>query len=86
MKRSFGRNTVNLEFEGDGSFLERIEGIRINNKSVNFAEIRLLNGIDEQEILKAALQHVRVTKYEFVQPSLNEIFISSVGTDNVPKS
>lgn len=86
IKRSFGRNTVNLEFEGDGSFLEVIEGVRINNKSVNFAEIRLLNGIDEQEILKAALQHVRVTKYEFVQPSLNEIFISSVGTDNVPKS
>lgn len=86
IKRSFGRNMVNLEFEGDGSFLQNIEGIRVNNKSVNFAEIRLLNGVSEQDILIAAMKHVRVTKYEFVQPSLHEIFISTVGTDNVPQS
>lgn len=86
IRRSFGRNTVNLEFEGDGSFLEQIDGVRINNKSGNFAEIRLLNGKNEQEILIEAMQHVRVTKYEFVQPSLHEIFISTVGTDNVPLS
>jgi ABC-2 type transport system ATP-binding protein len=86
IKRSYGRNTVNLEFEGDASFLDRIGGVRINNRSVNFAEIRLLDGTDEQSILHTAMQHVRVTKYEFVQPSLNEIFISTVGSDNIPQS
>ena len=86
VKRSFGRNTVNLEFSGDGSFLDSLGDVRINNRSNNFAEIRLLNGTSEQDILRTAVQHVDVYKFEFVQPTLNEIFISKVGADNIDKN
>jgi len=37
IKTSFGKNTINLEFEGDGSFLDKLDGVRINNRSTNFA-------------------------------------------------
>ncbi len=83
VKRSFGRNTVLLEFDGDGSFIDSLNDVRVNNRSTNFAEIRLLNGTDEQSILKEAINHVKLRKFEFVQPTLNEIFISTVGEDNI---
>ncbi len=83
VKSSFGKNTINLEFEGDGSFLDKLEDVRINNRSTNFAEIRVLNGQNMQDILKLAIEHAEIHKFERVQPSLNEIFISTVGEDNL---
>ncbi|MBO6524691.1 MAG: ATP-binding cassette domain-containing protein [Balneolaceae bacterium] len=83
VKASFGKNTINLEFEGDGAFLDKLEDVRINNRSTNFAEIRVLNGQSMQEILKLAMEHAEIHRFERVQPSLNEIFISTVGEDNI---
>lgn len=83
IKQSFGKNTVNLEFEGDPGFLDRLENVRINNRSTNFAEIRVLNGQSMQDILKTAMEHAEVHKFERIEPSLTEIFISTVGEDNI---
>lgn len=83
VKASFGENTINLEFDGDGSFLDQLSDVRINNRSTNFAEIRVLNGQSMQDILKLAMEHAEIHKFERVQPSLNEIFISTVGEDNI---
>jgi ABC-2 type transport system ATP-binding protein len=82
VKQSFGKNTVNISFSGDSSFLNDLQHVRINNKSTNFAEIRLLEGANSQEILKKALNHVEIYSFELVQPTLNEIFISTVNADN----
>lgn len=82
IKRSFGKNTVKIEFLGDGAFLDELQNVRINNRSSNYAEIRLLDGADEQQILKRAVNEVKVQHFEFVQPSLNEIFISTVNLHN----
>jgi ABC-2 type transport system ATP-binding protein len=83
IKASFGKNTINLEFEGDGSFLDKLGDVRINNRSTNFAEIRVLNGQSMQGILKTAIEHAEIHKFERIEPSLNEIFISTVGEDNI---
>jgi len=83
IKQKMGRNTINLEFHGDGAFLDELESVRINNRSTNFAEIRLLEGTDPQEILRKALNSTNVMKFELVQPALNEIFIETVGSDNL---
>lgn len=78
IKQSFGKNTVLLEFNGDPSFLDQLEHVRINNRSTNFAEIRLLDGADPQKILLQAAQKNQILKFELVEPSLTEIFISTV--------
>lgn len=83
IKAAYGKNTINLEFEGDGSFLDKLEAVRINNRSTNFAEIRVLNGQNMQNILKFAMEHAEIHKFERVEPSLHEIFISTVGEDNL---
>lgn len=86
IKSSFGENTINLEFEGDGSFLDELEEVRINNRSTNFAEIRVLNGQNMQNILRLAMDHAEIHKFERIEPSLTEIFISTVGEDNIKKA
>ncbi|MCH8567830.1 MAG: ATP-binding cassette domain-containing protein [Balneolales bacterium] len=78
IKRSFGNNTVRIGFRGDDSFLDDLDHVRINNRSANYAEIRLLEGINEQQVLRKAVDKVEITLFEFVQPSLQEIFISTV--------
>lgn len=83
IKQRFGKNTVNIEFEGDPAFLDKLEGVRINNRSTNFAEIRVLNGQDMQNILEVAMNHAQIYKFERLAPSLTEIFISTVGEDNI---
>lgn len=83
IKESFGENTINIEFRGDPGFLDKLDNVRINNRSTNFAEIRVLDGQDMQEILKIAIEHANVYKFERVEPSLTEIFISTVGEDNI---
>src|SRR5690625_3840523 len=83
VKKDFGKNTVLLEFEGDPSFLDHLENVRMNNRSNNFAEIRLLNDQDPQSILVKAMESVQIQRFQLVEPSLNEIFISTVGEDNI---
>jgi ABC-2 type transport system ATP-binding protein len=85
IKKKFGKNTVLLEFHGDSSFLDDLGEVRINNRSTNFAEIRILNGQDHQVILKKAMEKADIHKFQLVEPSLNEIFISTVGEDNIKK-
>jgi ABC-2 type transport system ATP-binding protein len=83
VKKNFGKNTVLLEFQGDDSFLDTFENVRINNRSTNFAEIRILGDLNHQDILHTAMKHAEVHKFQLVEPSLNEIFISTVGEDNI---
>jgi ABC-2 type transport system ATP-binding protein len=83
IKKEFGKNTVLLEFQGDSTFLDELDDVRINNRSTNFAEIRILSGSSHQEILRKAMERAEIHKFQLVEPSLNEIFISTVGEDNI---
>jgi ABC-2 type transport system ATP-binding protein len=83
VKKDFGKNTVLIEFEGESGFLDELEHVRINNRSTNFAEIRILGKLNHQDILRKAMERTEVHKFHLVEPSLNEIFISTVGEDNI---
>jgi ABC-2 type transport system ATP-binding protein len=78
IKQSFGNNTILLDFVGDSEFLNELEGVRINNRSTNFAEIRLLEGASAQNILQVAIAQAEIQRFEIVQPSLQDIFFSTV--------
>ncbi|MDG5766440.1 ATP-binding cassette domain-containing protein [Balneolales bacterium ANBcel1] len=78
IKASYGKNSIRLKFHGDHTFLDRLENVRINNRSVHYAEIRLLDGADDQAILREAQKHARVEGFELIEPGLQEIFIDTV--------
>ena len=82
VKRSFGRDAVVLEFDGDDAFLDALEAqglVRITQRSHHRAELQLLDGTPARRILETALAHVDdVYRFHLTEPPLNEIFIRVV--------
>ncbi len=81
IKRSFGKRTVILEFDGDASFLDTIDGVHFNNRSNRFVEFTPKDESQIRPILEKAMASVDVHRFERVYPSLHEIFIESVNND-----
>ncbi len=80
IKKSYGKNTLRIEYSGDGEFLEASGLLDHVNHFGAVVEARLKPGADPQEILKAAVERdVRISRFELVEPPLNDIFIEKVG-------
>ncbi len=78
IKSRYERNRVIVEFEGDASFLQSPEIAEANNFS-GHAEIKLKPNGDPQKLLHEAAAVATIYRYELVEPSLEEIFIQTVG-------
>jgi len=80
IKAGYGKNHVQIEYEGDGAFLRQPDGlVESFNDYGNHVELRLKKGADPQELLRAAAAHCRIRRFELSEPSLEEIFIDVVG-------
>jgi len=78
IKSGYERNRVIVEFEGDASFLNCSEVAEARNFS-GHAEIRLHPHGDAQKLLHQAAAVATIYRFELVEPSLEEIFIQTVG-------
>ena len=78
IKSRYPRNRVIVEFEGDASFLKSAEIAEARNFS-GHAEIRLHAHGNAQELLHEAAAVATIFRFELVEPSLEEIFIQTVG-------
>jgi ABC-2 type transport system ATP-binding protein len=78
IKSRYERNHVVIDFEGDASFLENPAIAEAKNYG-GHAEIRLKHGADAQQLLAEATQKARIYKFDWIEPSLEEIFIETVG-------
>jgi ABC-2 type transport system ATP-binding protein len=78
VKSRYERNRVIIDFEGDDGFLSH-EAIAECTEYPGHVEIRLTEHGDAQALLHAAGQHAQIYRFELVEPSLEEIFIRTVG-------
>jgi ABC-2 type transport system ATP-binding protein len=78
IKASYERNRVIVEFEGSADFLKSEEIAEANNYS-GHAEIRLKEHGNAQRLLHEASAVSTIYRFELVEPSLEEIFILTVG-------
>jgi ABC-2 type transport system ATP-binding protein len=78
IKSRYERNHVIVEFEGDSAFLKSDEIAEAKNFS-GHAEIRLKPHGDAQKLLHLAASMATIYRFELVEPSLEEIFIKTVG-------
>lgn len=78
VKARFGRNHVQIEYEGDGDFLQTTPMVQSFHNFGNYSEVELAPGTDPQELLKAMVTHARVNRFELAEPSLEKIFIDTV--------
>ncbi|MGA8044354.1 MAG: ATP-binding cassette domain-containing protein [Terracidiphilus sp.] len=78
IKSRYERDHVIVEFEGNDSFLRSSEVAEARNFS-GHAEIRLKPHGNAQELLHEASAIATIYRFELVEPSLEEIFIQTVG-------
>jgi ABC-2 type transport system ATP-binding protein len=78
IKASYGKNHVQMEYEGDPG-LEECDLVESVNNYGNYVEIQLKPDADPQELLLMTAERARITRFEVVEPSLEEIFIDQVG-------
>ena len=83
VRTSFGRNTLHLEYDGDGAFLNELPQVRHASIVNNAAELSLGEGADPQQVLQATIGKLRIRRFEIGTPSLEAIFIDKVGTETL---
>jgi ABC-2 type transport system ATP-binding protein len=79
IKKSFGRSSVQIEYEGDSEVLRQSTLIKSFDNYENYIEVRMVEGADSQTLLHQLAQRSRINKFEVVEPSLDEIFREVVG-------
>ena len=79
VKQKFGKNSVHIEYVGDGSFISGLPSVKNATIYENYAELQLNGNISSRELLSAVSSKLEIRKFEFVEPSLNSIFLDVVG-------
>ena len=82
IKAGYGRCNVQIKYNGDARFLQESRLVQSFNDYGNYVEVRLAPGADTQELLKLASAGARLSKFEVMEPSLEEIFIAAVSKSN----
>lgn len=78
LKSRYPRNHVVVEFEGSDAFLRNDMVEEARNFS-GHAELELKQGADAQALLHEAAAGAKIYKFDLKEPSLEEIFIRTVG-------
>ncbi len=81
IKRRYGKNTIQMIYNGDGSFLSTLASVKTAYIYENYAELVLDTDRHQNKLLTEIASRLDVRKYENVEPSLNAIFLELVGAD-----
>jgi ABC-2 type transport system ATP-binding protein len=79
IKERFGKNSVVLEFTGDGSHLKDLPFVEEIDDYGQFLELRLAEGADPQAVLQASVGRISIRRFEITTPTLHNIFLQQVG-------
>ncbi|MFZ0774690.1 MAG: ATP-binding cassette domain-containing protein [Candidatus Sulfotelmatobacter sp.] len=82
IRAGYGKRNVQMKYEGDSQFLHDSRIVQSFNDYGNYVEVQLAPGADPQELLRAAAAHARLSKFELMEPSLEDIFLEAVGKAN----
>ena len=79
IRRSFSRNAVALQFQGEDGLLNDPTLVASIRQHGDDTEVLLVPGASPQELLRRLVEaNVAVTKFELVEPRLHDIFIEKV--------
>jgi ABC-2 type transport system ATP-binding protein len=78
VKSRYPMDRIALAFAGDRSFLEDPSIVEVKDCG-NHLEVKLRDHADPQRILHLAAAGARISRFELMEPSLEEIFIHAVG-------
>lgn len=81
VKAQFGKNSIQIDMEGDGGFVSSLPGVKKVSEFNNYLELDMESGADTSAILKAVADRVTIRRFELVEPSLYDIFIDMAKID-----
>ncbi len=82
VKRQDGRQVVRLGVSGDQDldWLDSRRDATVMRSGLDYHEVQMRTGVDPESILREALaRHEYVTRFEIVEPSIEDIFVEHVG-------
>jgi ABC-2 type transport system ATP-binding protein len=82
IKKQFPKERVILSTEKEVTGIERITGVTSVNRHEYGYEVGIANEAVGGEILRHALGQTNISRFEIKEPTLNEIFIKTVGGDS----
>ncbi len=86
IKKQHGRQTIQIEYDGDGEFLKSQSMIENFNDYGNYVEVVLQEEYDPNELLKVLVEKFKIRRFECTTSSLNEIFLETVGRNQNVKN
>lgn len=75
----YGKNSVHIEFSGDGSFISSLEMVQKVDLFPNYAEVELTPDTKSTDFIKELITKLDIITFKTSKSSLNEIFISLAG-------
>ncbi len=79
IKARYGKNAVQLEFDGDAGFIKHLDYVASVSAYPRWIEVELKEGADSNTLYSALAGRLKVRRFETVAPSLHKIFITQVG-------
>ena len=83
IKAGYGRSSIQMEYEGEVDFLTDTSLVQSSNNYGNYVELKMQPGVDSQKLLARAMHSAQVSRFELVEPSLEQIFIDTVKASKV---
>jgi ABC-2 type transport system ATP-binding protein len=81
IKKRYGHNRVQIAFDGqqDGHFIEALPLAKKMDRYEGYISVELAPGTSTQELLQQVSARSTISRFEVMEPSLEEIFIDVVG-------
>ena len=87
IKEAYGKNLIALRLVGGDGVLKDASLVKQTAVHADETEVELADGADPQMLLRRLLDSgAEITKFEQVEPSLNDIFIDQVGERTTPSA
>ena len=78
----YGSDTVRVRIEGNGHALDELPGVAKVTDFGRYAELRLEDGVDSQQLLGTLMTRGSVRLFELARPSLHDIFVRIAGAES----
>jgi len=78
VKATAGRHNIQLKYKGNNDFLNRSDKIKKFDDFGQYVEVELKEDIDPQIFLHEIIPEIEISRFEIMEPSLNDIFIQTV--------
>jgi len=79
IQNQYGNDTIRVSANGDAAALDGLPGVEKVRDLGQVQELRMSNGCDPQQVLRALVTRTRVTSFSVTRPSLHDIFVRIAG-------